>query len=99
MLDFKRFKPKSEFQYWFLRKGQSTEFAIMSEDKHIGDYITDGDIRFHDDVDVEEYEQMLNDIVADFVEFTKRPEFIIGRKIPDAILEASLPHLITRSPE
>lgn len=86
MLNFKVFKPKSDFQYWFLRKGQSTEFAIMSEDKHIGDYITDEDIRFHDDVDVEEYEQMLNDIVADFVEFTKRPEFIIGRKIPDAIL-------------
>ena len=86
MLDFKVFKPKSEFQYWFLRKGQSTEFAIMSEDKHIGDYITDEDIRLHDDVDVEEYEQMLKDIVSDFVEFTKRPEFIIGRKIPDALL-------------
>ena len=86
MLDFKLFKPKSDFQYWFLRKGQSTDFAIMSEDKHIGDYITDGDIRFHDDVDIEEYEQILNDIVADFVEFTKRPEFIIGRKIPDALL-------------
>ena len=86
MLNFKVFKPKSDFQYWFLRKGQSTEFAIMSEDKHIGDYITDGDIRFHDDVDVEEHEQMLKDIVADFVEFTKRPEFIVGRKIPDALL-------------
>lgn len=86
MLDFRVFKPKSDFQYWFIRKGQSTDFAIMSEDKHIGDYITDGDIRFHDDVDIEEYEQVLKDIVADFVEFTKRPEFIIGRKIPDALL-------------
>lgn len=86
MLDFKVFKPKSEFQYWFLRKGQSTEFAIMSEDKHIGDYISDTDIRLHSEMDSEEHEQMLKDIVADFVEFTKRPEFIIGRKIPDALL-------------
>lgn len=86
MLDFSVFKPKSEFQYWFLRKGQSTEFAVMSEDKHIGDYISDTDIRLHSEMDAEEHEQMLKDIISDFVEFTKRPEFIIGRKIPDALL-------------
>lgn len=86
MLDFSVFKPKSEFQYWFLRKGQSTEFAIMSEDNHIGDYISDTDIRLHSEMDAEEHEQILKDIIADFVEFTKRPEFTIGRKIPDALL-------------
>lgn len=87
MLNFKVFKPKSDFQYWFLRKGQSTEFAIMSEDKHIGEYnIYDTDIKLHDDVDAEDSEQILKDIISDFVEFTKRPEFIIGLKIPDALL-------------
>ena len=84
------FKPKSEFKYWFVRKGLTNDFSVL----------LDGTV-----VAVIKYEKYANEIIAVpakdsnleadeltviekefFDDFTKRPEFIVGTKIPDELL-------------
>lgn len=88
MLDFGTFEKKENFIYWFLRKGQSTEFAVIDQDNntHVANYRSEDNIEVLVDLGADDYEEMLTNIKADFVQFTKRPEFIIGRKIDDALL-------------
>lgn len=89
MLDFSKLgpvKPKADFLYWFKRKGQSNVFAVIStvDDTHVADYFGEEEFTFL--VEDDDIEAMKQDILGDFEAFTKRPEFIIGTKIPDELL-------------
>ena len=92
MLDFSKYviPAKKDMVYWFLRKGSTTEFAVINTitDKHVADYISDEEINLLDGAieNDDTAEDVTKDIKADFVKFTKRPEFIIGTKIPDKLL-------------
>ena len=84
-----KFKAKSEFRYWFLRKGTTSDFAVIDtiDEKHIADLIMGVDVKtLSADMPAEMYEDMKSRIHADYAEFIKRPEFIIGTKVPDELL-------------
>lgn len=91
MLDFMKalsdMTPKSKYLYWFLRKGQTNVFAVLNTETNIAiaDYDQDSDtIKFYDeDTDCEEVQR---DIRSDFEMFKKRPEFIMGTKVPEELL-------------
>ena len=102
MLDFSKMipvKPKAEFFYWFLRKGTTNVFAVIrrSDNAHIANYISDGiekedsdgsavEILVEDDMKSEDIEDMEYNIRSEYAAYTKRPEFLIGTKIPDELL-------------
>lgn len=82
-----KFKPKSEFKYWFVRKGLTNDFSVLLGEEVIaviksvgGEIIA---VPANDKLSADE----LPEIEAEFFDdFSKRPEFIIGTKIPEELL-------------
>lgn len=84
-----KFKAKSEFRYWFLRKGITSDFAVIDtmDESYVADLIMGVDVRPKStELSADMFEEMRSKIQADYTEFIKRPEFIIGTKIPDELL-------------
>ena len=91
-MEINNFKRKSEFKYWFLRKGVSTDFAVIDihGDRHIADLVMGVEVKIISaDISADAFEDIKNEIQADYIEYIKRPEFIIGTKIPDELLTDS----------
>ena len=90
MLKPKDFKPKAEFKYWYVRKGLSNDFSVMLEDKVVA--VIKYAERTHEIIavpakDSELEADELTVIEREFFDdYTKRPEFIMGTKIPDELL-------------
>ena len=89
MLDFNKLlpvRPKADFLYWFLRKGQTNVFAVINtvNDTHVADLSDEDVLLLYSEGD--DAEAMKADIRSDFESFTRRPEFIIGTKVPEELI-------------
>ena len=90
MLKPKDFKPKSEFKYWYVRKGLTNDFAVTLEEKVVA--VIKYAERTHEIIAVPaegsnlEADELTVIEREFFDDYTKRPEFIMCTKIPDELL-------------
>lgn len=78
MFDFDKIRPKSEFTYWFERNDTSSEFSVIY-DGRVCDTIS---YETTDDA-----EAISEEIISDWFEYMKRPEYSLGKHIPETFLD------------
>lgn len=82
-----KFKPKSEFKYWFLRKGLTNDFSVLLEEEVVAviKYVNNEIVAVPatDKLSADELPEIEREF---FDDYTKRPEFVIGTRIPEELL-------------